>query len=292
MKRSESVVAASDLSGFSEQVAERAARLADSLGATGQLLHVLDHNALDAVRHWVDGGQDAVEKLRSQAAAALQEQVQRVSEKTGYSLQPVLEEGSVLDAIIGQVTADSLLVLGVRGQHALRDLFLGSTTRHSLYRRKGPVLVVKSDAGRRYQKIVVTTDFSDNALQALKRTAALFPDSELEVVYVLVDPLEHRMTYAGLDEQLIHQYYEKGREKAASDMEEFLIAAEVDADRIHSRVETGSPGRVLPELAEKLGADLVVAGKQGHTAVGDRLLGSVTQHLLQDCPVDVLIECR
>jgi nucleotide-binding universal stress UspA family protein len=56
------------------------------------------------------------------------------------------------------------------------------------------------------------------------------------------------------------------------------------------RIETtAAPGaaHVVAEAARTLGADVVVVGTHGHTAIGGLLLGSVTQRLLHiaSCPV-------
>jgi nucleotide-binding universal stress UspA family protein len=285
------VIAASDLSDMSERVATRAARVAGQIGVDGQLLHVIEANVLDAVRHWI-GGADALEKLRGQAAAVLQAQSERVAAHTGKVLAPQVLEGNVLDSLLESTPEDALLVLGAKGQSALHDLMLGNTARHALYRRQGPVLVVKAEAGLDYQRIMVATDFSAHALRAVQRAKELFPDIQMEVVHVISNLLENRMSYTSVDEALIHEYQQKARSRAEQDMQQFINDTGIDTARVTTRVEAGDPGRVLPALVQKLGVDLIVTGKQGRTALGDRLLGSVSQHLLQESAVDVLVECQ
>ena len=47
---------------------------------------------------------------------------------------------------------------------------------------------------------------------------------------------------------------------------------------------------MIADLAQKVGADVIVVGTRGHTALGGLLVGSVTQRLLQiaTCPVLVV----
>ncbi|HET6830263.1 MAG TPA: universal stress protein [Solirubrobacterales bacterium] len=49
----------------------------------------------------------------------------------------------------------------------------------------------------------------------------------------------------------------------------------------------GGPGRSIAEVADELGADLIVVGTRGHSALAGVILGSVTQKLLHlaKCPV-------
>ena len=48
------------------------------------------------------------------------------------------------------------------------------------------------------------------------------------------------------------------------------------------------PAHVISDVARRVGADLIVVGTRGHTALGGLLLGSVTQRLLHVAPCPVL----
>ena len=67
-------------------------------------------------------------------------------------------------------------------------------------------------------------------------------------------------------------------------------AEELSDDGIEASVEMRSVMHSIAEIADESGADLIVAGSTGHTAVGGFLLGSVTQRLLNvaSCPVLVV----
>jgi nucleotide-binding universal stress UspA family protein len=73
------------------------------------------------------------------------------------------------------------------------------------------------------------------------------------------------------------------------------LAAELSAEGIEASLEiTGDagtrPAHAVAEVARNSGADLIVAGTRGHTAISGLLVGSVTSRLLHisHCPVLVV----
>ena len=63
------------------------------------------------------------------------------------------------------------------------------------------------------------------------------------------------------------------------------LAAELSEQGIEATVRAedvmvGGPGHVVASIADEVGADLIVAGTRGHTALSGLLLGSVTHRLL------------
>jgi nucleotide-binding universal stress UspA family protein len=54
-------------------------------------------------------------------------------------------------------------------------------------------------------------------------------------------------------------------------------------------VVVGSPGDVIVQVAQTIGADLVVVGGKGLGMFGRLLLGSVSEHVLRHAPCPVLL---
>jgi nucleotide-binding universal stress UspA family protein len=83
-----------------------------------------------------------------------------------------------------------------------------------------------------------------------------------------------------------------------ADEDELQTKIRLQADELRSegldvtlRIETGAaPGaaHTIADVARGFGADVVVVGTRGHTAIGGLLLGSVTQRLLHVAPCPVL----
>jgi len=61
----------------------------------------------------------------------------------------------------------------------------------------------------------------------------------------------------------------------------------LEVDVRFDAIALGGPGRAVADIAEEVGADLIVVGTRGHSALAGVLLGSVTQKLLHlaKCPV-------
>jgi nucleotide-binding universal stress UspA family protein len=83
-----------------------------------------------------------------------------------------------------------------------------------------------------------------------------------------------------------------------ADEDEVLAKIQRQTDELRShgldvtlRIETvGAPGaaKTIADVARSFGADVIVVGTRGHTAIGGLLLGSVTQRLLHLAPCPVL----
>lgn len=72
-------------------------------------------------------------------------------------------------------------------------------------------------------------------------------------------------------------------EKQAAD----LRGQGIDTDVRSEAIILGGPARSIVDVADETGADLIVVGTRGHSALGGVFLGSVTQRLLHlaSCPV-------
>ena len=134
-----------------------------------------------------------------------------------------------------------------------------------------------------FKTIVWATDGSDAADAALPYVKGLAEGEGHKLVVVHSKELIHGRAggypmYADEDE-----LQEKIRRQADE-----LRSAGLD---VTLRIETvGAPGaaKMIADAARTFGADVIVVGTRGHTAIGGLLLGSVTQRLLHIAPCPVL----
>jgi nucleotide-binding universal stress UspA family protein len=133
--------------------------------------------------------------------------------------------------------------------------------------------------------ILVATDFSDSAEQALDYAVALAGKlgASIHVVHAIGVPS------LGVPEL--------GLAVTGTMMESMLKAASSELDKLASRrasaniatlIRTGDARDVIDQTAKEIGADLVVMGTHGRRGVSRALLGSVAETVVRTAPCPVL----
>ena len=137
-----------------------------------------------------------------------------------------------------------------------------------------------------YRKILVTTDFSEEALPAVKEAARILHELDAEgvLVYVVEDrepPLIDQKSW----EQIQKSHRQQARISLSKYAEEHLAGC-----RAETSIEMGAPHRGILEAAERHEADLIVISTEGHSRLGHALLGSTVDRVLRgaECPVLVV----
>jgi nucleotide-binding universal stress UspA family protein len=135
-----------------------------------------------------------------------------------------------------------------------------------------------------FTTIIWATDSSEHASRALPYAVALAERDQapLHVVHVV-----EKMTGGHIAGQFT--YADEEERKAKLEAQVAAIRAEHAVD-VELHMVPGGTGQVahrIAQVAEEIGADLIVVGTHGRTGLGTALIGSVTQRLLRDasCPV-------
>ena len=140
-----------------------------------------------------------------------------------------------------------------------------------------------------YRTVVVGTDGSDSSLRAVDRAGAIAAQSGAKVYVATAyfpphdDPRAadvlkdegYKMTGAAPIYAILKEAHERATAAGAKDVEE--------------RPVVGAPVDALVELAEEVGADLLVVGNVGLSTITGRLLGSVPANVSRKAKTDVLI---
>jgi nucleotide-binding universal stress UspA family protein len=135
-----------------------------------------------------------------------------------------------------------------------------------------------------FKKIIWATDGSASAYRALPYAKALAQQEGASLVVVHAIEM-----YAGSRAAGLPLHVEEDETVARIDRQ----VAELRADGVDAELKVVEALGVraahsISDVAEDMGADLIVTGTRGRTALGGLLLGSVTQRLLHIAPCPVL----
>lgn len=139
------------------------------------------------------------------------------------------------------------------------------------------------------RRILVPTDFSPGASQALDYAVDLARpfDAELVLLFVVepvyyASPADLYGASANLS-MLLDEQRRVGRQQLDR-LEEQMRKRRV---RCRGVVETGAPYEMITQTAENLAADLIVMATHGRTGLSHLLLGSVAEKVVRgsNCPV-------
>ena len=136
-----------------------------------------------------------------------------------------------------------------------------------------------------YQRILVGLDGSDGSRQALDAAIKLARTCKAALFLISVEELPRYP--AAVDETNGEQRAaERYFHKLHKDTTQQITAAGLTA---HTEIRAGHPAQVLPHYALEVGADLLVIGHSGHSAIWGRLLGTTADKIVDHAPCSVLV---
>jgi nucleotide-binding universal stress UspA family protein len=146
-------------------------------------------------------------------------------------------------------------------------------------------------ARRMFRSIVVGTDGSDTARQAVREATGLAAalGASIELVCAFEPVAGQRLREEAREAPRDLQWMINAREDVETTLRE--AAAEVEAAGVVVRTyaREGDPADAILDVAEERGADLIVVGNKGMTGAKRFLLGSVPNKVSHHAPCSVLI---
>jgi nucleotide-binding universal stress UspA family protein/nitrite reductase/ring-hydroxylating ferredoxin subunit len=246
------ILVGADGSPTSAVTEERAARLANQLGADLTLIHV-------------SGDEETAKVAGTEVLEAAVERARRLGVEAGSEHRHGEVAQSIMTAA-ADLRAD-LLVIGDHGMGSALRFSLGGIPTRVAHHSPIDILVVRSSDPRRsegtYQKILLATDGSLTAHQATRHGHALAQTLRAEVALI----------YVG--DELIGDIVVRD------------TAARLGDDDLRRIVTKGNPAAQISRFAED--HDLVVVGNKGMTSSRRYLRRVVPQRVAQESPSDVLI---
>jgi len=292
MAKIQKILAATDLSSSSSQAIDRGFLIAKTNGAEYIVMHAVGIDALSSLREFLGENVDAVsEKIVDEARGRLTEMVACSPARDDVTADLQVERGLAASAIssFSETAGVDLLLVGAHGSGFFQRMVLGSTASRLLRKSKCPVLVVKQEAHRSYKRVLIAADFSPGSEFTIRIARAVAPEADIVLLHVFDVPFEGKMQYAGVSEDVIHQYRIETRARATQQLHDLARTAGLSAGDYSGIVVHGDATRNIVEHEEKYRCDLIVMGKHGTHVTEELLLGSVTKRVLAESRSDVLV---
>ncbi len=283
-----SIVCGTDFSEHAQASARVAAAMAKALGRPLSLVHAGEALQVERERG-----------ARGALTATLEDEARKLAEKTGATVEAVLEAGPADEGLLrvaGRVKA-RLVVVGSLGDRKQHRWLLGSVAERVAQSSPVPVLVVRdaerleawaSGAGGRLH-VMVGVERTEGSLLALRWASELraIGAVALTVVEVVWPPEEQKRLGVPPPVPLDHLRPELEATLRA-ELERWALAAGSLGDA--SFLVSGGFGRVdahLAQLSSKAEADLLVVGTHQRAGVARLWQGSVSRGVLHGAAMSV-----
>jgi nucleotide-binding universal stress UspA family protein len=272
------ILLATDLSARCDRALDRAAQLAKEWLAKLIALNVIDvPDTPDQVLAWVDNQSD------DSALNIATKQMARDVSDLGITVSMQVIRSVDTAATIQETalaTASDMIVTGMARNEILGRFLLGSTVSDLSRSVPTPLLIVRNRVHGPYQRILVTTDFSEHSRQALLLTSCWFPARMLTVYHA------HEAPFSGLSSKHVEisSHLEQG------EFANFIKNSNLPANTaIKPAVDLGMLAPALTQYVRDHDIDLVVIGSNGNRGLIGDILGSNTSTLLDWLPCDTLV---
>ncbi len=172
------------------------------------------------------------------------------------------------------------------------ETILYTSTDWRLFREcSAPVMIAASKSWRKKPRVLVALDFAAKAKSKAKlnhaimqhaQTLATAMGEEVHVAYAVTVP----EVLADLDLINPKKYAWEKRRKLQPEIDRFCEKYNLGKEYLHIR--QGSAEKVVPSIASKLKADVVVTGTLGRKGVKGKLLGNTAEGILSRARTDII----
>jgi nucleotide-binding universal stress UspA family protein len=137
------------------------------------------------------------------------------------------------------------------------------------------------------KKILVPTDFSERATEALRHGGELAAAEGAELIALYADTFEPPVEFTSREVGGIAQSIENSRRRAQEELERCLAQNVPPGVKTQAVVIEDLPVPAIVGYAKRHAVDLIVMGTHGRSALGRILMGSVAARVVAESPVPV-----
>ena len=154
-----------------------------------------------------------------------------------------------------------------------------------------------------FNKILAAVDRSDMSIKVFEQALSLakITSANLMLLHILSQEEEGSPEaliypnidyYPGWNEQsfkLYQEHWDKFKNEGLQMLQSWSAQANTSGVNTEFTQNTGSPGRMICELATSWDADLIIMGRRGRSGLAEFFLGSVSNYVLHHAPCSVQI---
>ena len=292
MVKIEIILAATDLSNGSSPAIDRGFLLAQANKAHYTIVHATGLNILSELGEFLGKNMNEIStRISEQTKQQLSDIVNASRNKADTHFELRLEDGrpNISIPAFARSSDSDLTLIGAHGSGFIQRTLLGSTASRLLRKSHCPVLVVKQDAYRDYNRVLIAIDFSSSSKPSICLARTLAPKSNLILLHAYEVPFAGKMHQAGIDEDVIKQYQEEAKTRAMHQLHDLAKEAGLTSSAYTALVLPDNALKNVLQTEEKYRCDLIVMGKHGTHVTEDLLLGSLTKRVLAESLCDVLV---
>lgn len=231
--------------------------------------------------------------VRAAADTVLSELVSR-AKQAGIAACSGFELGKPWREIIRQVLRGKhdLAIVGTRQRGSLARAVFGSTAMKLLRACPCPVWVTKPGDEPEVTNILVASDFSEVAQQALETAvnAGQLTDARLHLLHSLEFEFENRIWLSGVTEEKMEIYRAQARAAAERKLHEQLTLTDYRtlSHGVQVQVVDGPAHDVILQTIEEEKVDLLVMGTAARSGFRGLVVGNTAERLLAEVPCSIL----
>ena len=218
----------------------------------------------------------------------------------GLDVRAKLLFGKPFLEIIREVLRENhdLVMKTAQGEGGVKDMLFGSTAMHLMRKCPCPVWVVKQGGNERYDRIIaaVDPDPSDERrnklnvkIMDLAISLAELERGELLVVHAwsLYGETILRGGVGRMDQAELDRLVRDAEAAHKARLNDLLQKYDLQGLTYQAHLVKGEAGKIIPELAAKKSADLIVLGTLSRSGVAGFLIGNTAEKILHqvDCSV-------
>jgi nucleotide-binding universal stress UspA family protein/uncharacterized protein YjbI with pentapeptide repeats len=217
------------------------------------------------------------------------------AEKVDFEGEVLRGEPSKVILELARDTEADLIVMGTRGHGPLYAMVMGVTTTEVLRNSTLPVLAVKkrkSARGTLIENILIPLDISENSGSYLSEALGLAAKLNAKATVINV------VSFGAYGYTVPRDVRDESLSYASNELQELvdkITSAHGHLDKTFNKIEINthvfygsSPGLSIADYANKNNIDLIVMHTHGIKGIGEFLLGSVTELVIQKAHCSVL----